>query len=47
MCRCCNKTTGSPIFFNVRGIDKTAFTGRVFVKGTILCDGCAEFFTNG
>jgi hypothetical protein len=47
MCRCCNTTTNaSPIYFNVRGINRTPFTGRIFIKGTILCDDCAQFFTN-
>lgn len=46
MCRCCNISTGSSIFFNIRGITGLRHTGRVFVKGTIICDDCAAFFEN-
>lgn len=46
MCACCKINSGSPIFFNIRGISGLRYTGRVFAKGTIICDGCAVFFTN-
>lgn len=31
-------------FTTVRGKDRTPFAGRVLVKGSLVCDGCADCF---
>jgi hypothetical protein len=41
LCVVCGKP-GSVVRFTVRGMDKTPIAGRVFLKGTVLCDDHQE-----
>lgn len=43
-CVCCGNNSGLATWFAIRAV-KGKMSGRVFFKGTIICDHCLENFS--
>lgn len=43
-CICCDNNCGLAIWFAIRAF-KGKMTGRIFLKGTIICDHCLGNFS--